>query len=167
MGHTSEVAATISAVCACARTDTYLHHQRQRRTHPGAGRALSSQGHKAHTGWLYPTRLRSPNSLLVLHCCKCAFSPPSELPVPTWTAHPLHALQIPDKGTSGRFVSPPVWDGGPQLTVLPQFHVLFVRDYNLMAEVPHGPQCWHHLKGSMPRLKSATQQCSQCPNTDV
>lgn len=140
---TSQVAATISVVCVSPHTDS-VHTSKDNITLT-RGRQ-STQQHSAHTGWLYPTRQQLPNFPLVLHCSKCPFSPLNKLPVPTWAAHPLHALQIPDKSTSGRFVSPPVWDGGPQLTVLLQLHLLFVRDYNLMAQVPHGPQCWHHLK---------------------
>lgn len=147
---------SLSSLCSLrAYTDSI--HTTKGNTRPGAGRALSSHGHTAQMRWLYPLRQQLPNFLLVLRCCKCPFSPLSKLPVPTWTAHPLHVLQIPDESTSGRFVSPPVWDGGPQLTVLPQFHCLFIRDYNLVAEVPQGSQRGHHLKGSMPRLKSATQ----------
>jgi len=92
---------------------------------------------------------------------------PERLPAPTWAAHPLHALQVLDKSAGGRFVSPPVWDRGPQLAVLLHFHVLFVGDNHLMATLPHGPQRRQHLRESMPRLKSATQQCSQSSNTDM
>lgn len=85
-------------------------------------------------------------------------------PVRTWPAHPLHALQVLDKSVSGSSVPPPVRDGRPQLAVLLHLHDFFIRDYDLVAVLPHGPQRRNHLGEITAGCKSvgAVSQQEQC-----
>lgn len=113
------------------------------------------------------TSLTPVNSQPTLCLCCTAVSAScffAAAPVRTWPAHPLHALQILDKSVSRSSVPPPVWDGRPQLAVLLQLHDFFIRDYDLVAMLPHGPQRRNHLGEITAGCKSvgAVSQQEQC-----